>query len=52
MLPHLCVDNFVSAERARLAEPFPTHFAHEGPGACVHWHVSSQIIMSVEHLQE
>lgn len=38
--PHLRVDYFVSAQRAGLPESFPAHFAHEGPGPGVHWHVS------------
>ena len=51
-MSHLRVDNFVSAQRAGLTEPFPAHFANEGPRACVHWHVSSQIIMSIKYLQK
>ena len=48
---YLRVDDFVSAKRARLAEPLPADFAHEGPRSGVHWHVSGQIIMGIEHLQ-
>lgn len=48
---HLCVDDFVSAQRARLAEAFPTHFTHERSGARVHRHVAGEVIVRVKHLR-
>lgn len=51
-MSHLRVDDFVSAQCTGLTESFPAHFTHERPRACVHWHVSCQIIMSIEHLQK
>lgn len=49
---YLSVDNLVPAKCAGLPEAFAAHFAHKGPGAGVHRHVSGQIIMSVKNLQE
>lgn len=43
------VDDFVSAKCARLTETLAANFTDEWPGARVHWHVSSQIIMRIEH---
>lgn len=48
---YLRVDDFVSAERAGLAEAFPAHFAHEGPGPGVYRHVPGQVVVRVENLQ-
>ena len=47
---YLGVDNFVSAERAGLAEAFATDFAHERSGSSVDWHVAGEGIVSVKHL--
>lgn len=44
------VDDFVSAKCARLTETLATNLADKWPSARVHWHVSSQIIMCIEHL--
>lgn len=49
---HLSVDDLVSAQRARLPEAFPAHFAHERPRAGVHGHVAGQVVVRVKHLQE
>lgn len=47
---YLGVDNFVSAERAGLAEAFATDFAHERSGSGVDRHVTGEVIVSVKHL--
>lgn len=48
---YLRVDDFVSAERAGLAEAFPTHLTHEGPGPGVHRHVPCQVVVRIKNLQ-
>lgn len=47
---YLSVDDFVSAQCARLSEAFPTNFAHERPCARVHGHVAGQVVVRVKHL--
>ena len=47
---YLSVDDFVSAQCARLSEAFPAHFTHEGPRAGVHGHVARQVVVRVKHL--
>lgn len=47
---YLGVDNFVSAERAGLAEAFAANFTHERSGSRVDWHVAGEIIVSVKYL--
>lgn len=44
------VDDLVSTESARLTETFAANLADKWPSARVHWHVSRQIIMCIEHL--
>lgn len=41
---------FVTAQGARLTEPFATDLAYERPDTCVNWHVSCEVVMSVETL--
>ena len=43
------VNNFVTAQSRCLPESLTAHFADERPGSCMHWHVSRQIVMGVEH---
>lgn len=45
-----CVDDLVPAQGARLAKALATDLADERSSSRVNWHVSSQIIMCVEHL--
>lgn len=47
---YLGVDNFVSAQRAGLAEAFAADFAHERSGSGVDRHVAGEVIVSVKHL--
>lgn len=49
---YLGVDNFVSAERAGLAEAFAADFAHERSGSGVDRHVAGEVIVSIKHLWE
>lgn len=49
---YLGVNNFVSAQRAGLAEAFAADFAHEGSGSGVNWHVAGEVIVSIKHLRE
>lgn len=49
---YLGVDNFVSAQRAGLAEAFAADFAHERSGSGVDRHVASEVIVSVKHLRK
>lgn len=44
------MDNFVSAERAGLAEAFAADFAHERSGSGVDRHVAGEVIVSVKYL--
>lgn len=44
------VDDLVSAKGTRLTETLATNLADKRPGACMNRHVSSQIIMRIEHL--
>ena len=43
------VNNFVTAQSRCLPESFTAHFADERPGSRVHWHVSREVVMGVEH---
>lgn len=52
MLTYLSVDDFVSAQCARLSESFPANFTHERPRASVHGHVAGQVVVRVKHLRE
>lgn len=47
---YLGVDNFVSAQRAGLAEAFAADFAHEWSGSGVYRHVAGEVIVSIKHL--
>lgn len=49
---YLSVDDFVSAQCARLSESFPANFTHERTRACVHGHVASQVVVRVKHLEK
>lgn len=49
---YLGVDNFVSAQRAGLAEAFAADFAHEGSGSGVDRHVAGEVIVSIKHLRK
>lgn len=42
--------NLVPTQSARLAEPFATNFTHKRTHASMYWHMSCQIVMSVETL--
>lgn len=48
---YLRVDDFMSAERAGLAEAFPAHLTYEGPGPGVHRHVPGQVVVRIKNLQ-
>lgn len=43
------VYDLVAAQRGRLSEAFAANLANERSGACVNWHVSRQVVMSVKN---
>lgn len=47
---YLGVDNFVSTQRAGLAEAFAADFAHEWSGSGVYRHVAGEVIVCIKHL--
>ena len=49
MRPLLCVNDLVSAQRARLTEPLPARFAHERTRACMHGEMSREVVVRVKH---
>lgn len=44
------VDYLVTTQSAGLPEALAAYFADEWSGSSMHWHVSGQVVMGIEHL--